>query len=59
VSLAESVSVLTQDRAEFESLLGRALAVDPGVRPEWRLANLVAQRRARWLLGRLDILFAE
>jgi predicted anti-sigma-YlaC factor YlaD len=59
VSLAESVSVLKQDRAEFESLLGRALAVDPDVRPEWRLANLVAQRRARWLLGRLAILFAE
>jgi predicted anti-sigma-YlaC factor YlaD len=59
VSLAESVSLLKQDRAEFESLLDRSLAVDPDVRPEWRIANLVAQRRARWLLGRLDILFAE
>jgi predicted anti-sigma-YlaC factor YlaD len=59
LSLAESVSLLKQDRAEFESLLNQALAVDPDVRPEWRLANLVAQRRARWLLGRLDILFVE
>lgn len=59
VSLAESVSLLKQDRAEFASLLERAQTVDPDVRPEWRLANLVAQRRARWLLGRLDILFAE
>ena len=59
VSLAEAVSVLNQDRLEFESLLNRALAIDPGARPEWRLANLVMQRRARWLLSRVDLLFAE
>ena len=44
--------------AEFftrhEALLKRALAVDPDARPEWRLSNLVSQRRARWLLGRED-----
>jgi predicted anti-sigma-YlaC factor YlaD len=57
--LAETVSVRRQDRAEFESLLKRALEVDPNGRPEWRLANLVAQRRARWLLARADLLFAE
>jgi hypothetical protein len=27
--------------------------------PEYRLANLVAQRRARWLLSRIDSLFVE
>ncbi len=59
LSLAETVSVRLQDRKEFESLLKQALAVDPGARPEWRLANLVAQRRARWLLARADLLFAE
>lgn len=59
VSLAETVSVLKQDRAEFESLLNRALAIDANARPEWRLANLVMQRRARWLLSRADLLFAE
>jgi predicted anti-sigma-YlaC factor YlaD len=59
LALAESVSVRNQDRAEFESLLKRALAVDPDAKPEWRLANLVMQRRARWLLGRTDLLFAE
>jgi hypothetical protein len=28
-------------------------------KPEWRLNNLVTQRRARWLLGRADHLFVE
>ena len=57
VSLAESVSVTKQDRKEFQSLLDQALAVDVNVKPEYRLANLVMQRRARWLLSRIDELF--
>ena len=59
VSLAEGVSVSRQDRREFETLLGQALAIDPDASPEWRLANLVMQRRARWLLGRTDQLFLD
>jgi predicted anti-sigma-YlaC factor YlaD len=59
VSYAEAVSVGKQDRAEFDSLLHRALAVDPNARPEWKLENLVTQRRARWLLGRANELFAN
>jgi len=59
VDLAESVSVRNQDRAEFESLLRRAIALDPDAKTEWRLANLVMQRRAKWLLGRADLLFAD
>jgi len=59
VSLAETVSVQKQDRAEFQSMLHRALAVDPNARPEWRLENLMMQRRARWLLARVDDLFVE
>jgi len=59
VSLAETVSVQKQDRAEFQSLLSRALAIDPDARPEWRLENLLMQRRARWLLARVDELFVE
>ena len=59
VSLAEAVSLDKQDRREFESLLGKALEIDPDARPEFRLANLIMQRRARWLLGRLDELFLE
>jgi predicted anti-sigma-YlaC factor YlaD len=57
VAFAEQISVATQNRAEFESLLNRAQAVDVDARPEWRLANIIAQRRARWLLGRVDDLF--
>jgi hypothetical protein len=30
-----------------------------GSKPEWRLNNLVTQRRARWLLGRADKMFVE
>jgi predicted anti-sigma-YlaC factor YlaD len=59
VALAESVSVKDQNREEFQSLLQKALAIDCDARPEWRLANLVMKRRARWLLGRADLLFAD
>jgi predicted anti-sigma-YlaC factor YlaD len=59
VSLAESVCVEKRQRAEFERLLKQAIALDPGAQPEWRLANLVMQRRARRLLSRADELFPE
>ncbi len=59
VGFAESVSVPAQDRREFVGLLERALAVDPDSRPSERLANLIAQKRARFLLGRVDRLFLE
>jgi predicted anti-sigma-YlaC factor YlaD len=59
VAFAESVAVPQQDRTAFEELLGRALAIDPDARPEWRLPNLIHQRRARWLLDRGDRLFLD
>jgi len=59
VALATTVSVSKQDSEEFESLLKKALAVNPDARPEWRLINLVMQRRARWLLAREDELFVK
>ena len=59
VNFAETVSVARQDRREFERLLREALAVDPDAVPDMRLANLVYQKRARWLLGRADELFVE
>lgn len=59
VTFAETVSVASQDRAEFKRLLAQALAIDPDRAPEVRLANLVAQKRARWLLSRADELFIE
>jgi predicted anti-sigma-YlaC factor YlaD len=60
VTFAETVSVRTQARGEFLELLSRALAFDARKEaPEFRLANLLAQRKANWLLGRVDELFLE
>ncbi len=54
VSLAENVCVKQQNAVEFKALLEKALAVRVDTRPEWRLVNTIMQRRARWLLGRMD-----
>lgn len=59
VSYAENVAVQKQNRVEFESLLKQALAIDPNKRIEWRLSNVVMQRRATWLLSREDDLFLD
>ncbi|HOX01569.1 MAG TPA: TRAP transporter TatT component family protein [Candidatus Paceibacterota bacterium] len=59
VALAEAVAQPAQQKGQFEALLKQALAIDPDRRPESRLANLIHQRRARWLLGRMDRLFLE
>lgn len=57
VALAEAVAVRQQDLKGFESLLNRALALNPDAHPDTRLLNLVMQRRARWLLSRKADLF--
>jgi predicted anti-sigma-YlaC factor YlaD len=57
VSFAEAVCLQKQNLKEFESLLHQALAINPDLKPEWRLVNLVMQRRAKWLLSRTDQLF--
>lgn len=57
VSMAEAVTVTKQDREEFRALLESALAVDLDADPGHRLMNAIAQRRAKWLLGRIDELF--
>jgi hypothetical protein len=59
VAAAEAFAIPSQDRAEFEHLLGRALAVDPQARPEWRLQNILFQRRAHWLLANADDFFID
>jgi predicted anti-sigma-YlaC factor YlaD len=59
VALAEAVCVPKQNVKEFESLLNQALAINPDAKPEWRLSNLVMQRRAKWLLTRTDDLFLQ
>lgn len=57
VAYAESVAVEKGDKDLFVSLLNEALAIDLDARPDWRLSNLIYQRRAKWLLTRLDWLF--
>jgi predicted anti-sigma-YlaC factor YlaD len=57
VSYAESVCVPQQDRAEFNRLLQQVLAVDVDEHREHRLGNVLAQRRARFLLANLEDLF--
>ena len=59
VSFAENACIPAQDRAEFKSVLEKALAVDPEANPDNRMANIVAQRRARWLLAHINELFLE
>lgn len=60
VTFAETVSVGEQDRREFLGLLDKALGVDAReLAPEYRQANLAAQRKAAWLKGRVDELFLE
>lgn len=57
IAFAEAVAVPAQDRSRFVDLLERALAVDVDADPSERLLNVIAQDRARWLLGRVDELF--
>jgi predicted anti-sigma-YlaC factor YlaD len=59
VTMAMAVAQPAQDRAEFEQLLNQALAIDADKYPAWRLANLISQKRARFLLSRVDALFNE
>lgn len=57
VSFAEGVLVQRQDRAGFTRLLEEVLRADPGEVPRHRLANILAQRRAKALLAHADDLF--
>jgi predicted anti-sigma-YlaC factor YlaD len=57
VSWAEGVLVQRQDRAEFTRVLEEVVRADPGEVPRYRLANILAQRRAKALLAHADDLF--
>jgi predicted anti-sigma-YlaC factor YlaD len=59
VAYAEAVALEAQDRAEFRTLLEKAIAIDPDEQPGDRLATAVAQRRARRLLNRIDDLILD
>jgi predicted anti-sigma-YlaC factor YlaD len=59
ISLAMGVSVVNQDRAEFEALMNKALALDPEAMPTERLTTTLLQRRAKSLLDQTDFLFLK
>ncbi len=59
VAYAEAVCVPRQDANQFRSMLEQALAIDPDDHTEIRLANLIAQKRARWLLDHVEDLILE
>ena len=56
---AETGSVASGDRAEFEALLRQALDFDIDSEPGSRLVNQVAQVRAAWLLENVEDYFLD
>ena len=59
LAYAEAVSIPQQNAAEFRTLMAQALAIDADADPQTRLVNLLALRRARWLVSRADELILE
>jgi predicted anti-sigma-YlaC factor YlaD len=59
VSYATGVLQPAEQRAAWEQMLGRALAIDPDEDTSLRLLNLVNQKRARSLLDHADDLFFD
>lgn len=57
VAYAESVAVNNGDKELFVDLLNKAIEIDVDAYPSLRLNNLLYQRRAKWLLTRLDWYF--
>jgi predicted anti-sigma-YlaC factor YlaD len=59
VTYAEAVAVPRQQKREFQTLLDKAISLAAEDHKDMRLLNEIAQRRARWLLGRIDDLILE
>lgn len=59
VALATTVAVREQDVEGFRRLLEKALAVDVQEVKKWRLSNILARRKAEWLMGRIPDLFVD
>jgi predicted anti-sigma-YlaC factor YlaD len=57
VALATSLMVQQQDHLRYRALLEQALAIDPDAFPDLRLANTIAQEKARWYLEHLEDYF--
>lgn len=57
LSLATTLSIANQDVEEFINLLTIALEIDVDEDPDNRLANVIAQQKARWYLENIDRFF--
>ena len=57
VAYAEAMAVPEQNVKLFREMIEKALAIDPDAAPEDRLANLIAQRKARRLQAHIEDLF--
>ncbi len=57
VDYAVAAAIPSQNRELFGKMLDRALAIDADEFEQYRLLNLLAQRRAVWLRSRTDDLF--
>jgi predicted anti-sigma-YlaC factor YlaD len=59
VSYAQAVSIPAQDYDTFKKLLEAALSIDPDKDPSNRLVNIIAQRKARYLLDQAAQFFVD
>ena len=57
VAYAEAIAIPDQNAPLFREMMTKALAVDIEADPDNRLRNVLAQRRARWQLDRIEDLF--
>ena len=57
LAYAESVCIKQQNKSKFLELLKSIVVFDVDQHRDFRLANLIAQRRAEWLLTQVDDLF--
>jgi len=59
VAYVSAISIPNQDYTEFKTLITAALAVNVDDVPANRLVNILAQRKAAWLLAHQDDLFLD
>ncbi len=59
MSFAETIDKPMQNKAGFVKNLNYVLALDVNKNPKFELSNLIAQKRAKWLLSKTDEYFLE
>ncbi|MDR0302127.1 MAG: TRAP transporter TatT component family protein [Treponema sp.] len=59
VTYAQTVSIPAQNYDKFKELLEMALSIDPNKDPSNRLANIISQQKARYLLDSAALFFID